>query len=149
MEIDTLVTANCTAWSSLTGFLAEGAGGADALLVQEHHLGEAECCREEAWARGTGWSTSLCPAVPTGRGGTSGGVGMLTRSFRGLGRAPGRKEAALIQGRAAMWSWNGGGVPGGLLVVSVYLECGVGMNDGNWDILKAVAEELKMLGRPF
>ena len=117
--------------------------------MQEHHLGVTECSREEAWARGVGWSTSLCPAVPTGRGGTSGGVGLLTRSFRGLGLAPGRKEASLVDGRAAIWSWNGGGVPGGLIIANVYLECGMGMNDGNWDILKAVAEEVKVIGRPF
>ena len=73
----------------------------------------------------------------------------MTRSFRGLGRAPGLKSVEVVPGRAAVALWNGGAVPGGLVVASVYLECGVGMNDGNWQVVKSLATELRVMDRPF
>ena len=145
---DTLVTVNCTAWSSFTGFLEAGAGGADLLMVQEHHLEDGAVAREEAWARGVGWSAKLGAATPTGRGGTSGGVGLLTRCHRGLGRAHGTHSVELVPGRAVCCLWNGG-IPGGLVVVSAYLVCGTGMGEANWEIVKTIASELRVLGRPF
>ena len=147
--MDVVTTVNCTTWSSLTGFLQAGACGADLVLVQEHHLRAEELDREAAWARSAGWSAGLLPAEPTGRGGTSGGVGALTPCFRGLGRAPGWKEMDACSGRVACYLWNGGGIPGGLVVASVYMECGVGMNETNWAIMHHLAVELQMMGRPF
>ena len=143
------MTVNCTAWSSLTSFLQAGASGASLVLVQEHHLRADELDREAAWARSVGWSAGLGAALPTVRGGTCGGVGALTPSFRGLGSAPGWQDLDEVQGRVSCFLWNGGGVPGGLVVASVYLECGVGMNETNWAIIHHLAVELQTMGRPF
>ena len=148
-ESDKIITINCTTWTSFTAVLEEGACGADLVLLQEHHLEHEAVAREEAWARGVGWSAKLGAAVPTGRGGCSGGVGILTRNHRGLGRAHGTHREELVPGRAACCLWNGGGVPGGLVVASVYLVCGTGMGEDNWSIIKDVATELRMLGRPY
>ena len=133
----------------MTGFIQAGASGADLLLIQEHHLEAGELAREAAWARSAGWTAGLVAAPPTGRGGTSGGVGALTRSFRGLARGPGWRDLAEVEGRVSCHIWNGGGVPGGLVVVSVYLECGVGMNETNWAVIRHLAVELGAMGRPF
>ena len=85
----------------------------------------------------------------TDAGGTAGGVGILTRAFRGLREAPGMQPAALATGRATGALWNGGGMPGGLLAVSVYLQCSVGMDPGNRKILADLAVELRTCGSPY
>ena len=59
------------------------------------------------------------------------------------------QPAALATGRATGALWNGGGMPGGLLAVSVYLQCSVGMDPGNRKILADLAVELRTCGRPY
>ena len=148
-DFDKILTINCTAWSSFTAYLTGCSCQADLILLQEHHLPSADVAREAAWARAAGWSASLEAAPATGRGGTSGGVGAVTPCYRGIAVGPGWHSLEDAPGRLSCHIWQGGGIPGGLVVVSVYLECGVGMNDFNWTILRHLAVELRTMQRPF
>ena len=119
-------------------------------MLQEHHLPEHRVDAEERWAKTLGWSCSLDPAVPTAAGGTSGGVGLVTKGYRGMAKmvSDGEGFADMGKGRIAIRKWDGV-IDGGVLVVSVYLV--VGNEDGaeNRQLLSALAEELLLLGMPF
>ena len=51
-------------------------------------------------------------------------------------------------GRVAAMLWAGGGVPGGLALVTLYLVCSVGIDADNRRTLVKLSTELKAMGRP-
>jgi len=56
------------------------AGGADAVMVQEHHLQAHEIDAASVWCLTNGWKSVWSPAVLTDEGGTSSGVAILVRA---------------------------------------------------------------------
>ena len=148
MGSEVIISANSTSWCPASNLIAGGALGADLLLLQEHHLRAEAACGEEAWAKRSGWSTRLSLAVPSPGGGTSGGVGIGTPSFRGLAEIPAVDEANLEPGRVAFLHWSGV-AKGGVFVGSIYLVTGAGIEAVNAGILARLAVELRLLRRPY
>ena len=146
---DCLVSINVTAWSSFTAFMESEVVADAGYLIQEHHLKSTQVVNEEVWAKRAGWTAHLPPAIPTPGGGTAGGVGFVTRAHRGLTRPHGVDWEALDAGRVALVQWSGGGVPGGLLVASLYLRCSVGLDPHNVRTLTQLAVQLRISGRPY
>eukprot|EP00969_Alexandrium_andersonii_P003251 139879-Alexandrium_andersonii.AAC.2 len=97
---------NTTAWSSATAVLTEGSVVADAIMLQEHKLGEQMTARQEQWARAWGLSANLTAAV-TAQSADSGGVGILVPWHRGLSTFHREGGAVVVPGRASVWHYGG------------------------------------------
>ena len=120
----------------------------DLVCMQEHRLSDTQLHRQEQWARNHGWSCSLDGANPTEAGSTSGGVGIATRSCRGLGLLEGMLNPRVFPGRVALWHW-GAVIKGGIVVASVWLIPSEGMSPANRAILAELGRLLRRWGRPF
>ena len=126
-----VVTANCTCWKSIRGFLGKPipgvqaadravAGGADAVLVQEHHLLDHELAAVSVWCLANGWKSMWSPACSTEDGGTTSGVAILVKAEFGLIDRH-VFEAAAHRGLAATFQYPG--TPD-VKLVCLYLESG-------------------------
>jgi hypothetical protein len=126
-----VVTANCTCWKSIRGFLEKpipgvqaadrvAAGGADAVLVQEHHLLDHELAAVSVWCLANGWKSMWSPACSTEDGGTTSGVAILVKAEFGLIDRH-VFEAAAHRGLAATFQYPG--TPD-VKLVCLYLESG-------------------------
>ena len=105
------------------------------LFVQEHHLDDTSMLVRAA-AR-CGFKPALSPAMPTGAGGTSGGVGIFVKAHLGL------DQVSSLDGVSA-WTVDGtnnrasiailrSGIRGGLLLISLYLHTSQCVtSEGNW-----------------
>ena len=71
-------TVNCTSWGPMHGRAGQSLAGI--LAVQEHHMHlESQLDQATKLLNKAGWAASWAKAVPTGRGGTSGGVAIPWR----------------------------------------------------------------------
>ena len=137
-------TANSTAWGPLQQFLLTCSD--DVVMAQEHHLTQEQLAQATQWALRHGWqptwgAATVCPET----GGTSGGVAVFVRE--GIGTRHGhhvleptsRMCAAIVN------------VPGGseTLMVSTYLQCTVGLSDGNIDALHSIGVTLTTWSKSF
>jgi len=111
----------------------------DAFCGQEHKRYEHEIleCRQKLlkW----GWISVWSPAVMTDKGARSGGVMIAVREHVGIAEVPIEwVHDEVQQHRAVMAQANFPGI-GCMLLSSVYLEVGKGMNSGNQGILASLA----------
>ncbi len=136
MEVFQLLveTTNTTSWGPLRKRLA--ATRAHIVLAQETKVMIGKQAEASSWALRNGWKMVAAPAIAGKRGGASGGTAIFARSELGV-RFPvhgghvleeGRAVAAIVEPPACR----------PVLVVSVYLRDGVGMNDANTDTLNKV-----------
>eukprot|EP00959_Pyramimonas_sp_CCMP1952_P171547 3584793-Pyramimonas_sp.AAC.1 len=93
----TFVTCNVTERSGLDIFLSSPLASADVLAVQETHVTDTDAL--EAQLRAQGRRARCFPAVPTGRGGSSGGLVISTPKHMGLSQVHGISDV-LEPGRA-------------------------------------------------
>eukprot|EP00959_Pyramimonas_sp_CCMP1952_P051655 1079531-Pyramimonas_sp.AAC.1 len=70
-------TANSDNFGPLKAYLQLLDEGCKAVAAQEHHVAESEVPRAERDLRDLGFHGVIAPAVPTGQGGTSGGVAIV------------------------------------------------------------------------
>ena len=111
---------------------------ASVFCIQEHRVppGTDHAEASANWLR-DGWKFASSPAVSGQGGGASAGVAVLVRKHIGA-RSVGTQQPDLpfeiAQGRAAGVLVEGG-VPGGILIVSVYLKVGTGLCEENWETL--------------
>lgn len=124
---------------------------ADLVLIQEHHLPARSIATEEQWCRRNSWRAALAPALE-GRSehGTSGGVGIATPAHRALANFKYGQHAGpeLPPGRCTILHWPAV-IKGGIAVASVYLVTAIGPTGQNTQLLMRLAEQLRMLGRPY
>ena len=133
--------------------MSSAARGADALLLQEHHLPHGVGLeRERAWARGEGWKLVLGPASYTGefvgsQPATSAGVGVGTKAGQGLADSVVRiPQGSLDRLCTARWeAW----LPGGVDLMSIYLHHSEGLSARNMELLNDAGAALKKSGRPY
>ncbi len=151
-RVSVVETFNGSAWSTARDRMDRT--GAKIMCVQELKcLGQEAVNEASQQALHAGWKPALGLALRTTEGYASAGTGVLVRSnipVAGLIGVHGRKEGGfcIVDGRATgcrVWHV----VPGCLIVVSIYLEDGVGLSDGNWQVLLRVGEVLAAHGLPF
>lgn len=141
------MSANVTAWASAAALLQDV--GADALLLQEHHIAERAVCDQieaaRSWAR---WRLSVHAAVRTEAGGSSAGVGVAVARHTGLSVGPEAGSSACVASRVQVRHWSGV-CPGGVHLLSVYLYAGEGLSQRNLDLLQEVAFLIGRLRGPW
>ena len=108
------------------------------LAVQEHKADEDRLADVQRRAADKGWSGVWSPAVVTDKGGTSGGLAVLTRGRAMVTAPPCRSDPCIYPGRAmaARVHW---GFPGGIVIITVYLVVGEGLSPTNMAILRSLA----------
>ncbi|CAK0881235.1 unnamed protein product, partial [Prorocentrum cordatum] len=138
-------TANGDNFGPLKAYLQLLDEGCMAVAAQEHHVAESEVPRAERDLRDLGFHGVIAPAVPTGQGGTSGGVAILVPAHIAVAAGPTPpdgwcegKRGVLSAGRlaAAHVYW---GPPGGVVITSAYFVTSVGMTPQNQHLLQVLA----------
>ena len=94
-ETVTVHTVSANSFGSLARWLVFSK--ADVVCFQEHHLAEDRLGGFQRQLKGLGWSSWLAAAIPTGRGGTTGGVGFAWKTRVDVCVRP----HSLVAGRAA------------------------------------------------
>ena len=127
---------------------AVGRTSADVLLLQETKVNtEQGLADARVRLNNLGWNAHLSLASTTAAGAPSSGAAVLTR--RGNGLTP--VEKCLAGGDLAhrfAAAWVDGVVKGGVLVISVYLKDGVGLDDTNTKVLDEILITAKAAGSP-
>ena len=144
-------TANVTSNGSGSEYLVSKDCTADLVLVQELHLAGDGARRAEAWYQKAGWKMVINDAErTTGNSdkGTSGGTGLATRSWQGLGLCHGMDTTALCKARVSFGHWAAW-LPGGVLVASVYLVAGQATSPESLGLLEVLGSKLAKWNRPF
>ena len=145
-------TVNSTEWGSIKKWLPE-ACNADFLLAQETYLPKDAPVAEEAWMRSQGWRACIAPALfrspqhgewvstkQTARSKGSAGVMVAAALRHGLATphgGAGDRGIALCKGRVLAF-YHSGIVPGGALILLVYMHTGAGLTQENWQILSTI-----------
>ena len=138
-----LVTANVTAWSSADALLRRA--GADAILLQEHHIvGQDACSRLAQASTYPRWRLSLQAALATDRGGSSAGVAIAVARHTGLSHSIDLPQRATMSHRLQIRHWSGL-CKGGVHLVSVYLYDGEGLSRRNLDLLQELSFVIRQL----
>ncbi len=142
-----IVTGNGTGWGPLQAWLTESAYGV--MCMQEHKLTHPEdVAAASTEARRKGWKSFWTAAIPSkyeAEAPSAGTVVMVKAEFGamdppgGSDVVPGHCSAALVEA---------GGI-GGLVVYSIYLECGGELGPGNWHTLTCIAQHARAHGRPW
>ena len=118
----------------------------------ETHLSGLALKKARRNRKKSGYKSYVCPATDTGRGGNSGGTWVLVqKNLASHGALPGYQ---LVEGvpQAAGEQWSAAVVRVknfDIVVVSLYMESGVGLNDTNMRRLEQLAEFLKLITVPF
>ncbi len=121
---------------------------ATVLMVQEHHLVQSDLCRDaEDFCGQRGWHAVFREAVRLPSGRSSGGVALLVRKRDDIGVTdpgldPGPLRHRLLGLKLAM----GGTEP--LVIVSAYLQAGVGLNELNMQALSTIAQWQELVQLP-
>jgi len=145
-----ILTDNGTEWGPLSDVLLEARKDYDAVLGQEHHKTLAELDSEERWLRQNGWQGSMDPAAESSGGGSRGGTLVATRRGPGLAAVHLEDDVlASVRSRVSVRLWGGGGVAGGIMLVSIYLWHTEGLSARNRHLLACVGEVIRSYGRPF
>ena len=156
-------TVNTTEWGPIKKWLPE-ACNADFLQAQETHLPKDALAAEESWMRLQGWRACIAPALfrspqhgewastkQTPRSKGSAGVTVAAVLLHVLvtphGGA-GDRSIELCKGRVLAF-YHSGTVPGGVLVLSVYMHTGEGLTQENWQILSTIGQWLISQALPF
>ena len=93
---------------------------ADVVAWQEHKWSACELVDARARTRKEGWNAFFMPCITTDSDGHSGGVGILTRKHIGRMASPIASASGGVPGRV-LYRHVSGFIPGGVLVVTVYL----------------------------
>ena len=124
-----LETVNCTSWGPM--HVRAGLSTASIVAVQGHHMHlDSQLDQASKLLSKAGWAASWAKAVPTGRGGTSGGVAILWRKhLQAVGQAQVLSPARCI---AQPFRHSALGI---IWVYSVYMFVGEKQGPRNADIL--------------
>ena len=139
-----ITTANGTGWGPLKQFILSCPD--DVITVQEHHLPRRKVSRARAWALRNGWTSFWGAALENcEENGSSGGTAIFIRSGIGADNA----DLTLPPSNRAVAAFID--PPGGVrtMVVSAYLQHGVGFNDTNLNLLQQVGEGCAAWKGPF
>ena len=118
---------------------------ADSVLLQETRIDDKEACLgAEDSARAKGWSAKINKAVTTQEGGSSAGVGIMTKRHIGMKSDANDLIAQRHRSRICC-TWIGTGRTGGLHVLSVYLWTREGMTSRNRELLEEITRLTKLL----
>ncbi len=142
-----VVTANTTAWAPLQKLLLRS--DADVILAQEHRLPPWRIAEASDWARRNRWHSIMIPARETEAGGWSGGVAVLARPHAALSAPRIGPETVVASRVVAACVHPPGHRP--CLVISAYLQDGVGLSATNLRTLADIGTCVKMHGQnhPF
>ena len=139
-------TWNMNTWHA--GIAAIASSTADAVLLQETRIVDAEAClRAEDGAHAKCWSMKMNRAITTQEGGASAGVAIMTKRHIGM-----KSDHELVAKRhrpRLTCAWIGTGRKGGLHVLSAYLWTKEGMTARNKELLDEAARITKLLKGPW
>ncbi len=119
-----------------------------AALFQEHHSRAGKWGNAQHRAQGIGWSLVGSEAVQCPSGKNSAGTAIAVPSHVGLSKVPGHAwdaSPAASPGRLAV-AWIDAVVPGGLLLLSLYLWHGEGLTPRNLRLLESAGAVIKRHG---
>ena len=147
-----IITVNGTSFAAALNLACQsGEASGDLFLCQElirSPLQKSQCILE---ANRAGFHCQLHPSIETEQGGWSGGVMVLSRWQYSLTEF----MSSFLQGaptkfshRFILGNWYGLSRDGNPLG-SVYLVSGVADGQPNLEILKSIAETMKIIGKPF
>ncbi len=120
-------TVNATAWGPLKKRLRKT--NAHIVLAQETRITKAAMATASSWSLRNGWKMIAAPANKGKKGGASGGVAVLVRSYLGA-QFPAKGSHILEAGRAVAAVVDIDGCRP-ILAISAYLRDGVGLNEAN------------------
>jgi len=138
-------TVNSTGWEALLHRLKTT--DADILCAQEHHTLEFLVAERSALVKSLGWKSTWAAALPTAEANstdartTSGGVAIFVRDYLGMAEVDKDLEATLVPGRAISAKVSAPGM-GSIIVYSLYMVTGVGINTENCNILEALVRHI-------
>ena len=139
-------------WATARSFLERT--DAHIVLVQETKLDGESKAEAEQWCLNHKWQGFISPCLRSEAGLPTAGTGVFVRSH--IGAAPLAGFGAMTQPGSICDGWAMAvhcnfGMKGGLIVASVYLECGVGLgfDTKNWHRCLRIAETMNHYGRPF
>ena len=132
------VTANVTSWGPM-GHWVESLDDKNILCIQEHHVAGDKIGEQESKMADLGWKGLWSPAVSTERGGTSGGLAILGPSYIHISSPPLLDGHTLWEGRV-MAAHVHAAVPGGVVVINVYLDTELQFEGDNMAMIWRIVE---------
>ena len=120
---------------------------ATVLMVQEHHLVQADLCRDaEDFCSQRGWHAVFREAIRLPSGRSSGGVAILVRRRDDIGVTDPQLDPGPLRHRLLGFKLFMGGLEP-IIIASAYLQAGVGLNELNMQALSFLAQwqELEQL----
>ena len=148
-----LITFNGSCWPTAKEFLDRT--DASIVLAQEVKLDGDAKAEAEQWCLRHRWQPFITPCCRPAAGNPTAGTGIFVRSHIGaapiIGPGATSKHPGSIMDGWAMAVHVDVGMKGGLIVASVYLECGqgIGCETRNWQRLLRIGETMQHFGRPF
>ena len=147
-----VVSYNGNCWSTAQDFLLRT--DAAVVTLQETKVDGDKLKEAEEWSIRNGWKPFFAPCLRSSKGEVRAGVAVMVRKHISAcampGPWPGLTPAAVLDGWCAAVHVDYG-LKGGLIIGSVYLECGVGLGQetDNWQRICRIGEMLNHYGKPF
>ena len=144
--------ANITSWSQMAEDFCRCAEW-PVQMLQEHHLLGQRWSEAQGRMRFAGWTLTGSQARVTQKGGTTGGTAVLVRkhiSVRYHDGFEGDADMAPLRGHGVDWSAAVLRLRGtNVIMVSVYLTCGIGVAAENISKMQSIALYVKQARLPF
>ena len=139
------VNANC--FNTLKWVVVPGCK-AHVIACQELKLSWRQLHSAQVWARRNGWFLFALPCLTGPSGGPSAGVGIMFRANLDANTTLIDMPTEVVAGRVIAVPLRTSGM-GVIVVYSVYLHSGKGMDSDNFDIIQKISDHLNIHGRPF
>jgi len=142
-------SSNANSWETAKSHIL-AVSAADVVLAQEVRMvGDAGVSAVKTSGRALGWNCCASPAVPNAAGPASGGCAVAARRGTGITEHADGEDFPFVFRHRFHMAHVSTILRGGIHIGSIYLKDAVGLDEGNMDVLQAVAGLLKVLVGPW